>query len=33
VASRNSYVPLGDAGRTVLLSEENIERAVRWLLS
>jgi hypothetical protein len=27
------YVPLGDAARTVLLSEENVERAVRRRLS
>ncbi len=33
VASRDSYVPLGDAANTVLLSEDDIERAVRRLLS
>jgi 2-oxoisovalerate dehydrogenase E1 component len=33
VASRDSYVPLGDGANTVLLSEDDIERAVRRLLS
>jgi len=33
VAGRNSYVPLGGAASAVLLSEKNIERAVRRLLS
>jgi 2-oxoisovalerate dehydrogenase E1 component len=33
VSSRDSYVPLGDAANTVLLSEDDIERAVRRLLS
>jgi 2-oxoisovalerate dehydrogenase E1 component len=33
VASRDSYVPPGDAANTMLLSEDDIERAVRRLLS
>ena len=33
VSSRDSYVPLGDAANTVLLGEDDIERAVRRLLS
>jgi hypothetical protein len=33
VASRNSYVPLGDAASTVLLGKDDMERAVRRLLS
>ncbi len=32
VASLDSYVPLGDAANTVLLSEDDIERGVRLLL-
>jgi hypothetical protein len=32
VASRNSYALLGDAARTVLLSEDDVVRAVRRLL-
>jgi 3-oxoacyl-[acyl-carrier-protein] synthase III len=33
VVSRNSYAPLGDAASAVLLSEDDIERVVRRLLS
>ena len=33
VASLDSYVPLGDAANTVLLSEDDIERAARQLMS
>jgi len=33
VSSHDSYVPLGDAANTVLLSEDDIERGVRQLLS
>jgi 2-oxoisovalerate dehydrogenase E1 component len=33
VASADSYVPLGDAANTVLLSEDGIERAARRLMS
>jgi 2-oxoisovalerate dehydrogenase E1 component len=33
VASRDSYVPLGDAANTVLLSQDDIDGAVRRLLS
>jgi hypothetical protein len=33
VASRNSYVPPGGAGNIVLLGKDDIERAVRQLLS
>jgi 2-oxoisovalerate dehydrogenase E1 component len=33
VASRDSYVPLGDAANTVLLSEDDIERGIRQLLA
>jgi 2-oxoisovalerate dehydrogenase E1 component len=33
VASRDSYIPLGDAANTVLLSEDDIERGVRQLLA
>ena len=32
VASRDSYVPLGDAANLVLLSEQQIEDAARALL-
>jgi 2-oxoisovalerate dehydrogenase E1 component len=33
VSGADSYIPLGDAAKTVLLSEDDIERGVRQLLS
>jgi 2-oxoisovalerate dehydrogenase E1 component len=32
VASADSFIPLGDAALRVLLSEEGVERAARWVL-
>ncbi len=32
-SSRDSYIPLADAANLVLLDEDDIERAVRWILS
>ena len=32
-SSRDSYIPLGDAANLVLLGEDDIERATRWILS